>query len=750
MRLKSLAKLMVGAVFASALVTAPGMAANAYAPTSDVMYQLPSSEPCLKGRGNCVIYGKTAETASGRLVAAFEKATVTKYAAPDTIGGAVGGVMPIWKSDDAGDSWQPLTEVKAPAFMSSDPAVAKYTSNWGSPYLFTMPETVGAIPKGTLLLSSLVTGEDEFYRENKLRDPNWIPNQDGDRRDTAIALYKSSDNGATWSFVNIIAEGGWQGGSAGAGGVNIAAANKTRQQDPVWEPHIIVYDGKLVTYYSDENDYASYNTQTGAPALKSNNAGGRDSGAQILVHKTWDGTSATWSSPVVDVAGDTFTFDGATQIGGGRPGMTTVAKMTDGKWMMTFEYFGGGANVRYKISDNPLRFFADNDPNGEEITRLPVDQGSRRLSTGGSPVLITLPDGRIAFNAAGSGSIWISDGASNDAWTEQQTTVGAGYTRTLQPVSSTGRVLIMQSQWLGASEQPSIRVAGVDFGFSKGEYYRLVNKKTGQVIGTGNNINDANLGNGNQPDVQLEPAGAAANNATQLWHLTPKPNGTTALLNKAGGRAAGIWTANATAGQRIGQWVDDTSAGIWRVINNPDGSVRFQSTANTALFLSGTSAGGALTLQSSAGDGSQDWQLVAESSGTVRLQNGSSTKCADVWNNQVSNQSPVNQFGCGTGINQRWTIEEAGSNVRLVSALSGKCLEIGSFSTTPGAVATQYTCNDGTNQLWTRTSVAGGATTFRNVNSGQCLEIFSNSAADGAKLTQWPCNGGRHQSWIVG
>lgn len=78
------------------------------------------------------------------------------------------------------------------------------------------------------------------------------------------------------------------------------------------------------------------------------------------------------------------------------------------------------------------------------------------------------------------------------------------------------------------------------------------------------------------------------------------------LLNKSGGRAAAIWTGNATAGQRIGQWVDDTPAGLWKVVATSGGYRRFQSAANPGLSLT---AGSPLTLQTLRTDGSQEWAL---------------------------------------------------------------------------------------------------------------------------------------------
>ncbi|MBT2499382.1 RICIN domain-containing protein [Agromyces sp. ISL-38] len=617
----------VGAVLVgTALAVAPLVTAQAYSPTPEVLYQLSSDEPCLKGRGNCVIYGKSAQTPSGRLVTAFEKATAVTYA--DGTTGAVGQTMPVWASDDHGTTWQHLSDVPAPAFLSDDPANDIYTSNWASPYLYTLPEDVGDLAAGTLLLASVVTGEDEFYREQKAADPNWVPSNDGDRRNLALALYSSVDDGSTWNFENIVATGGWQGGSAGATGVNVAKANVYKQVDPIWEPHLMVHEGQLVAYYSDENDYLGYDAATGVPILDPANDTAADSKAQILVHKTWDGTSAAWSQPVVDVAGPTFAWNGGQQIGRGRPGMTTIAPTTDGKWLLTYEYWGGGANVRYKIADDPLKFYEVGGAEGTSIGQLPIDQGSRVLPQGGSPVTIALPDGRIAYNAAGSGSVWINDGSSTGAWTEYQTTIGAGYSRTLQYVEGTGRLLILQSSWGGPGSEAIIRHADIDFGYTDGAYYRIVNRKTGQVIGTGDNTNDANLGNFDEPDVRLEDLGSVSNGATQYWHLTEKDGGTTTLLNMSGGREASIWTGNATVGQRIGQWVDHRHVGHWNIVESSDGYVKFQSSANPSVYLTGPNAGAPLTLQNALADGSQEWQIVeGVPQDLLKLATSATTRC---------------------------------------------------------------------------------------------------------------------------
>lgn len=599
-----LARALGVAAATTMLVAGSVVSAQAYDASPDVLYEL-GSQACLKGTGNCVIYPKSTQLPSGRLLVAFEKSTIAASGTAD------GQTVPVMKSDDFGMTWQPLADVAAPAYVSDDPAVAPYVSNWTNPYLYVLPEDIGHLKTGTVLLATVVSGEDEYFVEKKAADPNWIPTNDGDRRDLALALYSSTDDGATWNFENIIAKGGWQGGSAGNIGTAIASANTHAQVDPLWEPHLDVHDGELVAYYSDENDYLGFDQGTGIPTLDPDNDTAKDAHNQILVHRTWDGGSDGWSETVVDIAGLSSDMGGGKSIiGGGRPGMTTIAKTTDDKWLLTFEYFGGGSNVRYKISDDPLNFYADGDIDGREITQLPAATGSRALARGGSPVVTTLPDGRIAYNAAGSANVWINQsGRSDGAWTELQTTVGTGYSRTMQYVEGTGRMVLFQGAWGGSTAGSVVRHAEVDFGQSEGAYYQLVNKSTGQVLGTGGRQNDANIGNSDRPDVRVEAA--KTGDATQQWHLATKPDGNVTLLNRSGGRAAAIWTGNATVGQRIGQWVDEGSAGVWKVIEQADGNVRFQSVKNPAVYLT-AAADGSVSLQAARTDGSQDWQRIID------------------------------------------------------------------------------------------------------------------------------------------
>jgi hypothetical protein len=497
-----------------------------------------ASNPGSCNKSPCILYPKSAQLPSGRLVASFE----------DSEGSIVGQKLPIYKSDDSGTTWQKLSDVQAPAYLSSSAAYAPYTSAWTNPYLYVLPQTIGAMPAGTLLLSAVVSGNDTGDGQG--------------RKNAAIVLYSSSDQGVTWTVRSTVVAGG------------------NSAQDPVWEPYLLVYNNQLVAYYSDEQETHFYNATDAAS----------HEGGQILAHKT-SSDGVTWSAATNDVG---------TAFYGGRPGMTNIVPTTDGKWILTLEYWGGGADVRYKVCATP-------------ITCDPADVGvSFPGAHGGSPVLLKLPDGRIVYNAAGSGSVWVNaTGSSTGAWKEYQTPVTSGYSRNLQYVAATGRVVIIRAPW-GTGP---VSFGEVDLGNSSGAYYSIVNRKTGQILSAdADKTQDANL-TGDVPDLISWTNNPS--NKTQGWH-TLQVGANVTLINQAGGRAVGVWQGNATAGQRVAQWVDDGGSDKdWTLVPTGAGYYKIRSVTNSSLYLTGATAFGPVTIESTidatsnaALDDAQEWQLV--------------------------------------------------------------------------------------------------------------------------------------------
>ncbi len=140
--------------------------------------------------------------------------------------------------------------------------------------LYELPVAIGAMPAGTLLWAGSVGG-----------DTATEPMQ--------IRVYKSTDEGATWSYLS-----------------NCATGAVARSAGGLWEPDFaIAGDGRLMCYYSDET---------------------RAGHSQILTEvATTNGT--TWT-PVGDLA--------ISGVAGDRPGMATVVKLPAGSYVASFENCG--------------------------------------------------------------------------------------------------------------------------------------------------------------------------------------------------------------------------------------------------------------------------------------------------------------------------------------------------------------------------------------------------------------------------
>jgi hypothetical protein len=286
--------------------------------------------------------------------------------------------FPIYKSSDKGQTW------------TSFSTVTDQVNGWGlrwEPFLYVLPQAIGSLPKGTILCAGLSVPDDLSH--------------------TKIDLYASKDNGATWSFVSSIAEGG--------------VAISTNGYTPVWEPFLMVYKNQLVAYYSDQRDPAH---------------------GQKLVHQV-SSDAVNWGAVINDVAYPTYSQ---------RPGMTTIAPLPNGQWIMTYEYGGGpnpknaGYPVYYRISSSPLTF---NSAPGQILNA----GGTVPTS---SPYVVWSPsggvNGTIAVSANSSPEIFVNTKLGDpNSWVMYNTPQWGSYSRELRVMDNPDYLLIVSAGYLGTN-----------------------------------------------------------------------------------------------------------------------------------------------------------------------------------------------------------------------------------------------------------------------------------------------------------
>lgn len=304
--------------------------------------------------------------------------------------------FPIFRSADGGTTWTPLSNV------------TDTQNGWGlryQPDLYELEVAIGAFPAGTILIAG-----------------SSIP---ADLSITQIELYASQDRGKTWKFVSHVARGG------------VALPNNG--ETPVWEPvrhssqlwsssgangssciqFLRVVNNQLVIYYSDQRDTAH---------------------GQKLVHQA-SSDLLTWGAVVQDAAYATYA---------NRPGMTTIAKLPNGQYIMTYEFGGSpdGFAAYYRLSTDPLAF---NSATGYRIT---ATDGTVPTS---SPYVVWTSaggtNGTIIVSANSNSEVFVNTAlaAPGSAWRKIATPQARSYTRSLQVLPDPNLILLAGGGTLGGS-----------------------------------------------------------------------------------------------------------------------------------------------------------------------------------------------------------------------------------------------------------------------------------------------------------
>jgi hypothetical protein len=204
----------------------------------------------------------------------------------------------------------------------------------GEPHLFELPQATADLPAGTLLIAGSTVKQ----------------NADGKHLEQRLELYASRDQGLTWSY---------RGTAATCDGLH----------GNIWEPNIqLAANGHLMMYFSDERLQPTY--------------------SQVLAEQESTDGGRTWGPSRTIVA---------VPDGRQRPGMAVTQKLSDGRYVMSYEWINGEQNPAY------VRFSRDGIEWGDPKDRgIPV-KASSGAYIGGTPYCLWMPKvgpkGALVVNA---------------------------------------------------------------------------------------------------------------------------------------------------------------------------------------------------------------------------------------------------------------------------------------------------------------------------------------------------------------
>lgn len=432
----------------------------------------------------------------------------------------------IFQSTDSGTTWTFLDTV-APANGSTQRCCGT---------LYEVPQTVGSLSAGTLLYAA-------SYFQNS------IP---------AIEVYKSTDQGHTWSY-------------------HSTPVVRGDSKHGLWEPEFTVAsDGALVMFWSDETDACCSQKL-----------------AQI---RSYDG--ATWQNETNTVA---------STVSSDRPGMAVVTKLPSGVYFMSYELCGPAAcTVFYRTSTDGWNFGTASNTGtkiqtatGQYFEHAPTNVWSPSVLSSQGAILLV---GQVLYESDGSvsannGKVLFAnlspDGSGN--WYTIAAPVQVptaydnycpNYSSALLPSSDGSSILEF------ASDYNSSNVCVTYFGKeqwnqlpSDGGTYTFVNQQANMCL------DDYGWGTTNNTSADLWDC---TGSVIQQWSVHQQGSGYFSIQNAYTGLCLDNTGGSASAGNPVSLWgCANNDNQKWRFMDLGDGQYKLQPAASSVLALDDT--GGSTT-----------------------------------------------------------------------------------------------------------------------------------------------------------
>jgi hypothetical protein len=592
-------------------------------------------------------------------------------------------VYPIYRSTNNGASFTKVADVNP---SDQFPALTRTAQ----PFLYEVTQTTGDLTAGTILLAGMIMPEN--------------------RSTSRLVVYKSTNQGTSWSYLSTI----------DTGGPAVYDPSPSSTTTTVWEPSLAIDgNGGLAAYFSDERQKANGVLQA------------------ISYRRSTDG-GHTWGS-LVNVSAPTNQSD--------RPGMITVTRMGDGRYLATFEVVNrpsqsnNTAPVYYKISADGLNWGNTNS------IGTPIQLANGR-GIGSSPYVTWVPSGgpkgmvvvASKWSLDANGTI---DGGQNFYVNYN---LGEGPWERL-PMAVTYDATDTQGGNFSGFAQ------GIDVSTDGRTLYQATN-----VENLATDLNDIRVGSIPLDAQQYEAENATVNSASTVAHVQASNGSKVGNINDAGDYveftvnvpAAGTYTMNARYDNGFGA----TSTHNVSVNGGASSSISYPATVDWGRFnwaqKSVSLNAGNNTIRFTKGTNFAELDVIHLYRSTAldpvfQIQNRNSGKYLEILGASTADGAAAGQWGDTNNATQRWTVT-GGNTVQLVNRNSGKLLEIPSAQTADGVDAVQWGPTGSATQSW-NAATSGGWWTFTNANSGKRLEIAGCSTADGAVAQQWTGNGSTCQQW---
>lgn len=593
------------------------------------------------------------------------------------------GVWPVYKSTDSGKTWQHITDIRDNIHG---------TTHKMNPCIYELPQDVGNLKKGTILVAGLIIPDD------------WSKSQ--------ITLYKSTNVGSSFSELGIV----------DVGGKIDYDATPTSTTSTVWEPYLLVDgSGKLACYYSDEREKS-------------------EGVLQALVYRS-SSDGVNWGSKVNVVAVPNRSD---------RPGMITVTKMGNGKYMAVYEVVNRPSQTQnnaicyFKISDDGINWnptdlgtpvlLADGTGCGSAPFVKWVDAG------GPNGMVIVVPKWQVDENGniAGGQNFFVNYNYGEGTWERLPMALTfdgpntenllSGFSGSID-ISDDGSVLYQAANVENLSTgRNEVRVGSIPINAAiyEAENAKLTNVVVDSYIDASNGKKVGYI-NYSDSKISFEKI-TVPETGTYTINVRYTNGSGSSSSHKVAVNGGSNFTLQYPACVKWGRY-------LWSSF-----TCKLNEGVNTIAFAKGTGYAELDCIQVSKNGVDLSRQFV--------LENRNSNKLLEIANASLDDNSVASQYDWTNYSCQLWNIyAKDNSYIQFQNINSGKLLEIQAASTSNGAFAVQYAKSGNYCQDWKLVKGSSGYYKLQNRNSNKYLEVQNNLTENGASIGQWTNTGYACQEW---